>query len=387
MWQPKYRAFLWMALSLAATWFVSVGAVAQVTPGAPASPSAPALRLSAVELEKLIGPIALYPDDLLAILLPASTTPIEIVKAQRLLDKRRNNVKLQPDPSLPEPVRNLLNYPDVVKKMGDDLDWTESLGKAVATQQKDVIEAIQVFRRKVYAAGNLKNDDKQIVVVEKEVIKVVQADPQVIYVPHYQPSAVVVAQPAPVVVYYPTAYPVYYYSYPPGTTFATGVYVGAATAYAFSWHSSAIYYGYDVQDLQEERLEYRREAREDWQTHRQEMQGQRQEQRGKGQQAPAQQPAASQQTQRQGEAGTRQASAQAWRPQAQPSQLQAARTQGTRFGDSQFSRAGGSDSAFGDAGSGSFASSASQRGFQSRFGGGGWGGGGGFGGRGGGRRR
>jgi len=382
MWRFIYQAFLWAVLLLAIASLAPMSAIAQVTPGAPASTSAAAPRLTDAELETLVGSVALYPDDLLAILLPGATTPLEIVKAQRFLEKRRSNPYLPLDQSLPEPVRNLLNYPDVVKKMNDDLDWTARLGKAVVAQQKDVIEAIQVFRRKVWAAGNLKTDDKQIVVVEKEVIKVVQADPKVIYVPQYQPSAVVVAQPAPVVVYYPTAYPVYYYSYPPGTTFATGVYVGATTAYAMSWYSSGIYYGYDAEELQEERLEYRRESREDWQAHRQEMQGQRPEQWGKGQQAPAQQSATSQQTPRQGGTSTRQASAQAWRPQGQQGQLPTASAQGTRPGDPQFSRAGGSGSAFGGAGSGSFASSASQRGFQSRFGGGG-----GFGGRGGGGRR
>lgn len=405
LWQFTHRAFLRVALSLAGACLVSVSAVAQVTPGAPASTLVPAPRLPAAELEKLVGPIALYPDDLLAILLPASTTPIEIVKAQRFLEKRRNNVKLQPDSSLPESVRNLLNYPDVVRKMSDDLDWTDDLGKAVASQQKDVIDAIQAFRRRVYAVGNLKTDDKQVIVVEKEVIKVVQADPQVIYVPQYQPTVVVVAQPAPIVAYYPTPYPVYYYPYPPGATFATGFFVGAATAYAFSWHSHVIHYGYDVHELQEERMEYARESREDWQAHQKEMQSQRQEQRQnqtqgqegarekqgqrpeaasgaqaqtQRQQAQPQQSAASSQAQRQQEGGTGQRSGQTWSPQKQSGHVASA--QGTRLGDSQFSR-GGVGGAFGVGGSSAGVASASQRGFESRFGGGGFGGRGGGGGR------
>ncbi|WP_337288886.1 DUF3300 domain-containing protein, partial [Candidatus Methylomirabilis sp.] len=383
--QFTHRAFRWAILSLVAAWLVPVSAVAQVAPGAPASATALAPRLSAAEIEKLVGPVALYPDDLLAILLPASTTPLDIVKAQRYLEKRKSNPKLQPDPSLPEPVRNLLNYPDVVKKMSDDLDWTERLGKAVANQQKDVVNAIQAFRRKVYAVGNLKTDDKQIIVVEKEVIKIVQADPKVIYVPQYQPSVVVVAQPVPVAVYYPTPYPVYYY--------------GASTAYAFGWYSSTIYYGYDVEDLQEERMDYAREAREDWQEHRKEMQGQRQErpsqtptqkqEAARGTQAqPSQtlreqakpQPSATaSQTQRQQGAGASQPSGQPWSPQTQVGQVGSA--QGTRPGDSQFSRGGG---AFGGGGSSADMASASQRGLQSRSGSGWSSSGGGFGGRGGG---
>jgi hypothetical protein len=392
MWQFKRRAFPWAALSLAAAYLMPVSALAQVTPGASTSTPTSAPRLSAAELEKLVGPVALYPDDLLAILLPASTTPLDIVKAQRYIEKRKSNPKLQPDLSLTEPVRNLLNYPEVVKKMSADLDWTERLGQAVVGRQKDVMDAIQAFRRKVYSAGNLKTDDKQIIVVEKEVIKVVPANPKVIYVPQYQSSVVVVAQPVPAVVYYPTPYPVYYY--------------GAPTAYVVGWSSYAIYGGYNVQELQEERMEYARESREDWQAHRKEMQSPGQEQPGqtptqrqeaankaqtqpsqtKRQQAQPQQTATASQAQRQQGAGTSQPSGQPWSPQKQAGQVPSA--QGTRPGGSQFSSGGG---AFGGGGSSADVASASQRGFESRSGGGGGfggrGGGGGFGGGGGGRRR
>ena len=105
---------------------------------------------------------------------------------------------------------NLLTYPDVINLMGDDLDWTEALGHAVTSQQPDVLEAIQIFRRKAQAAGNLKSDDKQIIVVKQETIQIVPAKAEIISVPAYQPAIVVVAQPAPVVTYAPTAYPVYY---------------------------------------------------------------------------------------------------------------------------------------------------------------------------------
>ena len=167
---------------------------ALLSQSAPGTPNAGVTSqgLSAEQLENIVAPVALYPDDLLAIVLPSATTPLEIVKAQRFLDRRKSDPKLQPDASMPAPVKSLLNYPDVVKRMSDDLDWTSALGTAVTVQQKDVVDAIQAFRRKVYAVGNLKSDDKQIVVVEKETIKVVQANPQVIYVPQYQPAQVVV---------------------------------------------------------------------------------------------------------------------------------------------------------------------------------------------------
>ncbi len=77
--------------------------------------------------------------------------------------------------------------------MSGDLDWTAALGEAVVADQGEVLEAVQAFRRKTQAAGNLKSDPKQTVVVEKEVIKIVPADPQVIYVPQYNPTTVVVS--------------------------------------------------------------------------------------------------------------------------------------------------------------------------------------------------
>ncbi len=192
-------------------------------------------KLSTKQLEELVGRIALYPDDLLAILLPASTYPLDIVQADRFLQKLKKDPKLQPDPRWQESVRSLLNYPEVITMMSQDLDWTTALGEAVVAQQADVMKAVQQFRAKASAAGNLKTNDKQIIVQEKEVIKIVPANPEVIYVPQYQPTTVVVYQTAPAVVYYPTPYPVYYYPYPPGAAFATGFFFGAATAYAFNW--------------------------------------------------------------------------------------------------------------------------------------------------------
>ena len=130
-------------------------------------------------------------------------------------------------------MKALLNYPDVVKTMSGDLDWTSALGEAVVADQGAVLEAIQAFRRKAQAAGNLKSDDKQVVVVEKEIIKIVPANPEVIYVPQYNPTTVVVAGGA-AWGYYPTPYPVYYYPYPPGAAFATGLIWGAAIGAAWN---------------------------------------------------------------------------------------------------------------------------------------------------------
>jgi hypothetical protein len=186
------------------------------------------------ELAKLVGPIALYPDDLVGIILPAATNPLQLVQADRYLDKRKADPKLPVDERWDDPVKSLLNYPDVVKMMSTDLDWTTALGEAVVADQGAVIEAVQAFRRKAQAAGYLKSDDKQVVKVEQEIVYIQPADPQVIYVPQYNPQVVVVPSPAPVYAYYPTPYPVYYYPYPPGAAFAAGVIWGAAIGAAWS---------------------------------------------------------------------------------------------------------------------------------------------------------
>src|SRR5690349_17239356 len=117
--------------------------------------------------------------------------------------------------------------------MSADLDWTADLGEAVVADQGAVLDAVQAFRRKAQAAGNLKSDAKQVVEVEKEVIKIVPADPQVIYVPQYNPSSVVVYSSAPVYGYYPAPYPSYYYPYAPGAALATGLIWGAAIGAAW----------------------------------------------------------------------------------------------------------------------------------------------------------
>lgn len=211
---------------------------------APAVAGGAAPTMSDAQLDKLVGPIALYPDDLVAIILPAATYPLEIVQADRFLDKRKSDKNLPINESWQDSVKSLLNYPDVVKKMSTDLDWTTDLGEAVVANQGAVLGAIQRFRRQVQAAGNLKSDDKQKVIVEKEVIQVVQANPEVIYVPQYNPSTVVVAGGYPSYGYYPAPYPVYYYPYPPGAAFATGLIWGAAVTAAWHGGQYATHYGY-----------------------------------------------------------------------------------------------------------------------------------------------
>ena len=146
--RPAWRAFVAACVAVVFAGHVIAQAPA-VDGGAP--PPMPA-----EELDKLVAPIALYPDDLVAIILPAATNPLQLVQADRFLDKRKADPKLPVDDKWDDSVKALLNYPDVVKTMSGDLDWTAALGEAVVADQGAVLEAIQVFRRKTQAVGNLK---------------------------------------------------------------------------------------------------------------------------------------------------------------------------------------------------------------------------------------
>jgi hypothetical protein len=220
--RPAFTGLVALATSVALV--VAPMAAAQ----APAASGNAAEAPSPAELETLVGPIALYPDDLVAIILPASTNPLQLVQADRFLQKRKSDPKLPIDDNWDDSVKSLVNYPEVITKMSADLDWTAALGEAVVADQGAVLDAVQAFRRKAQSAGNLKTDAKQVIVVEKEIIKIEPADPQVIYVPQYNPSTVVVYSAAPVYGYYPAPYPSYYYPYAPGAALATGLIWGAA---------------------------------------------------------------------------------------------------------------------------------------------------------------
>ena len=206
--------------------------------------------LSSTELEELIGPIALYPDDLLAIVLPASAYPLQIVDAARFLEALENDPSLEPDPEWDDSVVALINYPEVVELLNEDIDWTWRLGEAVVSQQSDVVAAIETFRDRAYAAGNLKSDSYQNVSRDEGVIEITPVADDVIYVPYYEPERVVVYQPRPVYYYYPRAYPVYYYPYSSSYRFDRGYFWGLTTAFTIGWYSDSLhvfhhsYYGH-----------------------------------------------------------------------------------------------------------------------------------------------
>lgn len=197
--------------------------------------------LSPAELETLVGPVALYPDDLLAIVLPAATYPLQLVEAQRFLDALADDPTLKPDEDWDDSVVALTNYPEVVALLNEDLDWTWQLGEAVVAQQADVVAAVEGFRERAYAAGNLRSDGNQIVARNDNVIEITPVTEDVIYVPYYEPTQVVVYQPRTVYHYYPRPYPVYYYPYPSWHSFHSGFFWGVTTAYTIGWRSDRVH--------------------------------------------------------------------------------------------------------------------------------------------------
>jgi len=172
----------------------------------------PAPLLTLTELKKLVGPVALYPDDLLAIVLPASTFPLQVVAAARFRAETAND-SAEPNEEWDESIVALLNYPEALALLNDDIDWTWELGQAVADQEEELMRAVQDVRKEAYAVGNIDSDDKQNVYVEDDVVVIEPVDEEVVYVPYYEPEEVVRYQTTRVYHYYPTRYPLYYYPY------------------------------------------------------------------------------------------------------------------------------------------------------------------------------
>ena len=143
--------------------------------------------------------IALYPDELVAVISGASLFPLQIVEASRFLDKAAKDKNLKPKDTWDGSVISLLNYPEIVTMMSDDLEWTQTLGDALTYQQKDVLIAIQQLRDKAVAAGVIKSDDKMTVVAgerqrrhpvgERRNVYVPQYEPQMLYEPNYPDGA------------------------------------------------------------------------------------------------------------------------------------------------------------------------------------------------------
>src|SRR3984885_1035839 len=223
-----------------------------VQPGQPADQNsgqaaAPAYTTQTpAQLQQLVAPIALYPDSLVAQVLAASTFPAQIVEADRYLQDNPNLKgdalaqavdQMNWDPS----IKALTGFPSVLGNMDKNLSWTSSLGDAYYNQQQDVMDAVQFMRQKAQSAGNLKSTDQQTVQSQGSTIVIQPANPQVVYVPAYNPWLVyggpVVAWPG----WYP--YPGIWWGGPYlswGLGFGIGWYGGFGWGWGhwgFDWHN------------------------------------------------------------------------------------------------------------------------------------------------------
>ncbi|MFZ5674639.1 MAG: DUF3300 domain-containing protein [Pseudomonadota bacterium] len=248
---------LGVAVALSAFMMVQPGnrGLAQTTGDqASASQQAPAANqpkiLSEDELETLVARVALYPDDLVALVMAGSLYPLQIVQAQRYLADVKAKPDLKPDSSWDGSVVSLLNYPQIVKMMNDDLNWTQAMGEAVVNQQKDVLIAIQQLRDKAVANGVIKSDDKVIVEKQQDNIIIKPAKKEVTYVPQYDPvilTSPTYVEAAPI--YYGDPYPSYYYPYAPyWAGFVTGAVFGAIVDWD-NWHSWGGDVDIDINDI------------------------------------------------------------------------------------------------------------------------------------------
>ena len=226
---------------------------------APATSSKPVTPFKPEEIEALVAPIALYPDSVLSQVLMASTYPLEVVHAARWLKANPNvkgdaAVKGVQNQTWDVSVKSLVAFPQILEPMNDKLDWTQKLGDAFLAQQKEVLDAVQRLRGRAQESGNLKSSEQQKVIVEpapsgsssQTVVRIEPANPEVIYVPTYNPTVVYGSW------YYP-AYPPYYwapypayYGYYPGAAFASGIAWGIGFAAAGAIFGNCNWGGGDV---------------------------------------------------------------------------------------------------------------------------------------------
>ncbi len=207
----KHSLLLTLALSLA------LPAVAQ----------APGAAYSVEQLDQLLGPIALYPDPLVAVILPASTVPADVTSAADYLASRGGPAGIEAQPWDPS-VKALAHYPEVVKWMNANLDWTEALGAAFAQQPAEVMKSIQQLRAQARGAGSLVDTPQQRIDLQGDDIRIVPTEPGIIYVPQYDPAIVYETQ-----VSYPGPY----------LSFGLGFPAGAWLGYECDWDDFGIWVG------------------------------------------------------------------------------------------------------------------------------------------------
>jgi hypothetical protein len=188
---------------------------------------------AAESLQPLVAPIALYSDPLIAIILPGSTYPQQLQEANGWLASYPQPPQgaIDAQPWAPS-VKALVHYPTVLSQLTSDMQWTDSLGSAYLNQPSDLMQAIQQLRAQAVAQGNLVSNQQQTVIQDGGVIAIQPANPDVIYVPQYDP-----------VVVYTSYRPLYYgnATYVTGPWLDTGVYWTGGVIFRGDWHGGYYY--------------------------------------------------------------------------------------------------------------------------------------------------
>jgi hypothetical protein len=195
------------------------------------SNASPAYLYTDQELDNLLAPIALYPDPLLAQILPASTYPAEIADAEAWLNSGGTMSSIDGQ-NWDESVKAIAHYPSILKMMAGNMDWTADLGDAFLNQPEEVTRSIQRLRWQAREAGNLESTSQQTVVIVGDYIEIIPAQPQYIYVPQYDPSVIYIQRWAP--------------GRLPFITFGLGLVIGGWLTMDFDWgHHNVIYHGWN----------------------------------------------------------------------------------------------------------------------------------------------
>jgi hypothetical protein len=220
LWLFRRPFVVGLALMVAGSGAV-VSAQAQV--GSPAPPQTAQQQVSPQQLNDLVAPIALYPDPLLGQVLAASTYPLEIVEAEQWLQRNSGLtgtalMDAARQQNWDASIQALVAFPEVLARMNQDVRWTTDLGNAFLAQQADVMYAVQRMRASARARGRLSSSPQETVTTQTDngqsAIQIQPANPQVIYVPQYDPMYV---WGPPVYGYYPALYyPSFGFGYWPG---------------------------------------------------------------------------------------------------------------------------------------------------------------------------
>ena len=195
----------------------------------PTSPQPALAARPSSALDPLLAPIALYPDPLLALILPASTAPSDISQAAAYLVQYGDATRIDSQPWDPS-VRALAHYPSVLSWMAENIAWTQALGSAFSASPAEVMDSVQSLRAQAIAAGTLLSTPQERVVYDDDLIDILPGQPDSIYVPVYDPQVVYSDEP-----YYGYAGPFINY----GDPYPAGLWL----TYSFDWHHHRVWQG------------------------------------------------------------------------------------------------------------------------------------------------